>query len=101
MDSGIRIYEYLPPPRGKLHAKTAVIDDEWCIIGSANLDHLSLIVNHELVLIARDHELGDALRDQYFKDLTDSSEVQPSAWAKRSWAERCLEVIGWTARKLL
>jgi cardiolipin synthase len=99
--AGVRIYEYLPLPRGKLHAKTAVIDDEWCIIGSANLDHLSLLVNHELVLIARDRGLGEALRDQYFKDLADSSEVQPSGWAKRGPAERCLEAIGWTARKLL
>ncbi|HEU4344282.1 MAG TPA: phosphatidylserine/phosphatidylglycerophosphate/cardiolipin synthase family protein [Candidatus Binatia bacterium] len=98
---GVRIYEYLPPPRGKLHAKTAVIDDEWCVVGSPNLDHLSLIVNHELVLIARDRGLGEALRDQYFRDLADAEEVQPSAWAHRGWAERCLEGIGWTARKLL
>ena len=99
--AGVRIYEYLPLPRGKLHAKTAVIDDEWCIIGSANLDHLSLIVNHELVLIARDHGLGNALRDQYFHDLLVASEVQPTLWAQRGWVERFLEAIGWTARKLL
>ena len=78
-----------------------MIDDEWCIIGSANLDHLSLLVNHELVLIARDRGLGEALRHQYFEDLADSSEVQPLAWARRGRAERCLEAIGWTARKLL
>ena len=101
MADGIRIFEYLPPPRGKLHAKTALIDGEWCIIGSSNLDHLSLLVNHELVLIARDRTLGEALRAQYFKDLADSSEVQPVAWVKRGWAERGLEAIGWTARKLL
>jgi cardiolipin synthase len=101
MADGVRIYEYLPPPRGKLHAKTAVIDNEWCIVGSPNLDHLSLLVNHELVLIARDPSLGEALRTQYFKDLVDASEVQSSAWMKRGWAERCLEAVGWTARKLL
>jgi cardiolipin synthase len=99
--AGVRIYEYLPLPRGKLHAKTAVIDDEWCIIGSANLDRLSLIVNLELVLIARDSGLGNALRDQYFQDLLNASEVQPALWAQRGWVERFLEAIGWTARKLL
>jgi cardiolipin synthase len=98
---GVRIYEYLPPPRGKLHAKTAVIDGEWCIIGSPNLDHLSLLVNHELVLLAREPSLGEALRDQYFRDLADSAEVQPSVWVQRDWVERCLEAVGWTARKLL
>jgi cardiolipin synthase len=100
MDDGVRVYEYLPPPRGKLHAKTAVIDDEWCVIGSANLDRLSLFVNHELVLLARDRPLGDALCDQFFRDLADAAEVQPSMWAERGWAERDVEAIGWAARKL-
>lgn len=99
MAEGVRVYEYVVPR--KLHAKTAVIDDEWGVIGSPNLDRLSLFVNHELVLVARDRELGSALRDQYFRDLADAEEVQPSVWAKRGWAERCLEAIGWTARKLL
>ena len=101
MGDGIRIFEYLPPPRGKLHAKTALIDGEWCIIGSSNLDHLSLLVNHEIVLIARDRTLGEELRAQYFKDLAESSEVQASMWTHRGWAERGLEAIGWTARKIL
>ena len=101
MAERVRIYEYLPPPRGKLHAKTAVIDDEWSVIGSPNLDRLSLFVNHELVLVTRDRGLGDALRDQYLRDLADAEEVQPSVWAERGWAERSLEAIGWTARKLL
>lgn len=99
MVDGVRIYEYVAPR--KLHAKTAVIDDEWCAIGSPNLDRLSLFVNHELVLVARDRGLGGALRDQYLNDLADASEVQPSVWNKRGWTERCLEAIGWNARKLL
>jgi cardiolipin synthase A/B len=72
-----------------------------CIVGSPNLDHLSLLINHELLLIARDRRLGEALREQYFKDLADSSEVQAVEWVKRGWAERCLEALGWTARKIL
>jgi cardiolipin synthase len=101
MADGVRIYEYLPPPRGKLHAKTAVIDDEWSVIGSPNLDHLSLFVNHELVLVARGRGLGSALTEQFYRDLADASEVQPSVWAQRGWAERFLEALGWTARKIL
>jgi cardiolipin synthase len=86
---------------GKLHAKTALIDGEWCIIGSSNLDHLSLLVNHELVLIARDGGIGSALTEQFYRDLEDASEVNSNAWAKRGWAARGLEAIGWTARKIL
>ena len=99
MAEGVHIYEYVAPR--KLHAKTAVIDDEWCVIGSPNLDHLSLLVNHELVLIARDPGLGSALTEQFYRDLADASEVKPNAWAKRGWTERGLEAVGWTARKIL
>ena len=99
MAQGVHIYEYVAPR--KLHAKTAVIDDEWCVIGSPNLDHLSLLVNHEIVLVARDRGLGSALTEQFYRDLADASDVKPNAWAERGWAERVLEAIGWTARKLL
>jgi cardiolipin synthase len=99
MAEGVRIYEYVAPR--KLHAKTAVIDGQWCVVGSPNLDHLSLFVNHEFVLAARDLGLGQALHEQFFRDLADAAEVQSLAWMKRGWAERCLEAIGWTARKLL
>lgn len=99
MADGVRIHEYVAPR--KLHGKTAVIDDEWCIIGSPNLDHLSLLVNHELVLAARDSGLGSALTEQFYRDLTYASEVNANTWAKRGWAERGLEALGWTARKIL
>ena len=98
INSGVRVYEYLPPR--KLHAKSVVIDDQ-SIIGSANLDHLGLFTNHELVLVARDRRLGSELRDRFFQDLQRSEEVQLAAWAERGLRERLLETIGWVARKLL
>jgi cardiolipin synthase len=36
--NNIKIYEYLP---SNLHAKVAVVDGEWCTIGSYNLNHVS------------------------------------------------------------
>jgi cardiolipin synthase len=99
MKSGVRVYEYLPPR--KLHAKSIAIDDEWSIIGSANLDAWSLVANHELVLVARDQKLGRELRNAFSQDLERSEEVQPAKWADRDLRERVLESIGWMARKLL
>jgi cardiolipin synthase len=99
MKAGVRVYEYLPPR--KLHAKSVVIDDQWSIIGSANLDHFGLFANRELVLVARDGRLANELRDRYFQDLQRSEEVQLAAWAERGPRERLLETIGWVARKLL
>jgi cardiolipin synthase len=99
MKSGIRVYEYLPPR--KLHAKSIAIDDDWSIIGSTNLDHWGLVINHELVLVARDRKLGRELRDAFTQDLEHSEEVQPAKWADRGSRERVLEAIGWMARKVL
>lgn len=98
LEAGVRIHEYLPR---KLHAKTSVIDDEWGIVGSANLDYLSLFVNHELVLIARDAGLTGALRDQYRRDLEDAADILPSEWHRRGAGERCLEVIGQVVKRFL
>lgn len=96
--AGARVYEYLSR---KLHAKASVVDGEWSVIGSANLDHLSLFVNRELVLIARDRTLAEALRAQHAQDLQDAGEVTLLRWRLRGWAERGLEVLGRAARRFL
>lgn len=95
--AGVRIYEYLPR---KLHAKTSAIDGEWAVVGSANLDHLSLFVNQELVLLARGRTLAEALRVQYQRDLEDAAEVILPQWRRRHWGARGLEAIGRAARRL-
>jgi cardiolipin synthase len=96
--AGARVYEYLSR---KLHAKASVVDGEWGVIGSANLDHLSLFVNQELVLIARDRSLAEALRVHYEQDLQDAAQVTLPQWRLRSWRERGAEMLGRTARRLL
>lgn len=95
--AGVRIYEYLPR---KLHAKTSVIDGEWAVIGSANLDYLSLFVNQEIVMLARNRTLAGALRTQYQWDLDDAAEVTLPQWRRRGWGVRGLETIGRAARRL-
>ena len=96
--AGVRVYEYLPR---KLHAKTSVIDGEWAVVGSANLDHLSLYVNQELMLVAHDRSLAQALRIQHERDLQDAAQVTLPQWRLRGWRERGLEMLGRMARRLL
>ncbi|MEP0316549.1 phospholipase D-like domain-containing protein [Hyphomonas sp.] len=96
--AGVRVYEYLPR---QLHAKTSVIDEEWSVVGSANLDYLSLFVNQELVLLAHDRTLAEALHVQYRLDVRDAVEVTLSVWRGRGWHEHGLEVLGRAGRRLL
>jgi cardiolipin synthase A/B len=84
LNAGVRIYEYCERP---LHGKVALTDDEWCTVGSSNLDPLSLALNLEANVIIRDRafnqELGerlDLLMQKHCK-CVDKSEFGPmSGW---------------------
>ena len=47
----MRIFEYTP---AFLHAKVALVDDDWATVGSSNIDPLSLLLNLEANVIVRD-----------------------------------------------
>ncbi|SSW66870.1 cardiolipin synthase ClsB [Achromobacter agilis] len=59
IDAGVEIYEYCKRP---LHGKVACADDDWATVGSSNLDPLSLALNLEANVVARDTGLNAALR---------------------------------------
>lgn len=66
LQAGIEIHEYCRRP---LHAKVAVVDDEWSTVGSSNLDPLSLALNLEANVIVRDPAFNKALRERLRKLL--------------------------------
>ena len=98
LDAGVRIYEYLPR---MLHAKTAVVDGRWAIVGTANLDYRSLFVNHEINLSTMDLSLCNQLNEQFKVDIEESEEICTRQWAKRRWSAHIAELIGWLARRWL
>lgn len=61
MRAGVRVYEYSERP---LHAKIAVVDDDWATIGSSNLDPTSLALNLEANVVVRDETFSRQLREQ-------------------------------------
>lgn len=44
VESGVKIYEYLP---GFMHSKSFVVDDEYGVVGSINMDYRSLYLHFE------------------------------------------------------
>jgi len=44
IESGVRIYEYTP---GFIHSKTFVVDDEYGVVGTINMDYRSLFLHFE------------------------------------------------------
>lgn len=98
LDAGVRIWEYQPRI---LHAKTALVDQGWATVGTANFDYRSFFLNDEINLLGHSPTLNATLAEQFTQDLTQSREILISAWKRRSWYAPVLELIGWTARRWL
>jgi len=91
---GVRIFEYTP---AYLHAKVAVVDDDWATVGSSNIDPLSLLLNLEANVVVRDAAFAAALAERFETVFALSAEVtgapQRSGW--RRWLHR--GVVAWAA----
>ncbi|AKZ64732.1 cardiolipin synthase [Herbaspirillum hiltneri N3] len=87
LKAGVRIIEYT---KTQLHAKVAVIDDEWATVGSSNYDGLSLFVNQEANVVVSDADFAATLRTEIEIGLSEGRLVQlqdflHSPWYKRLW----------------
>ena len=80
--AGVVLYEYR---KTQLHAKVAVIDDDWVTIGSSNCDGLSLFVNQEANVVARDAFLADQLAANIRAGAHEAVHVDPSALKRTPW----------------
>jgi cardiolipin synthase len=77
------IYEYR---RGAMHAKTLTVDGRWSLVGSANLDSRSLMLNFEAGLAIDDPRTADQLERQFDDDVKDCLAIDPDLWTTRpSW----------------
>jgi cardiolipin synthase len=74
-----------------LHAKTAVFDGIWSIIGSANLDFQSLRRNDEGNVGIMDSAFGSQMTAIFFDDLTRSEKITIEKWRKRPLHQKLRE----------
>jgi len=96
--TGVRIYEYTP---AFLHAKVAVVDEEWATVGSSNIDPLSLLLNLEANVVVRDPDFARALGARFDAAFAVSNEVsaQPARAGWRGWLQRA--GVAWVANVYL
>jgi cardiolipin synthase len=78
---GIRVFEYTP---AFLHAKVAVVDEDWATVGSSNIDPLSLLLNLEANAVVRDGDFARELVAQLDQAFAASVEVK-SAPLRTGW----------------
>jgi cardiolipin synthase len=87
LESGVKIWEYKAT---MMHLKHVVVDGEWSVVGSANMDIRGSELNSENVLGILDTEFGRQMEETFRRDLQRSEEIRLDAWRKRVW-ERPLQ----------
>jgi cardiolipin synthase len=90
LEAGVRIFEFQP---SMMHAKTAVVDECWSIIGSANFDERSMELNEENVFGIASAEFAKAIEDGVVCDIARSKEIHLEQWRARPLWQRGLEAI--------
>jgi cardiolipin synthase A/B len=81
LEAGVKIYEYQPT---FMHAKLAIVDGEWSIIGSPNLNTRSRRLDEENALAILDRGLAVELARRYAADLQRSVPIDLGGWRRRS-----------------
>ena len=77
----MKIYEYQPT---FIHAKLAIIDGRWSIIGSPNLNTRSRRLDEENAMAILDRGLAAKLAQRFDADLARSAEIDLGGWRRRS-----------------
>jgi len=95
---GVELYEW---GGGILHAKTAVIDGEWCTIGTHNLDRRSWAYNLEVNVIVEDEALARDFETTHQRDLQGALRIDAREFRYRPLGARLLELFFYYFHRLL
>lgn len=87
---GVRIFGY---QESMIHAKTMVVDGIWCTVGTANLDRLSQVGNHEINLEIFSPDLAAQMQTAFLHDLSHAFPITREWWEGRPWYARGAEII--------
>jgi cardiolipin synthase len=88
LDMGIKVYQYC---RGMMHSKYMLVDGQWGLVGSANLDIRSLRLDFEAGVLLHSSALVADMEAAFCRDLEASEQLEKKTFAGRSLATRLLE----------
>jgi len=92
--AGVRVFEY---DKAELHAKVAVIDEDWATVGSSNIDPFSLLLAREANVVVRDPGFAGELRESLVQTIAAAArEVRVEDQRQRSWGSRLMSVLAYS-----
>jgi cardiolipin synthase len=78
-----------------VHAKLAVVDDTWTVVGSSNLDRRSVVFNNEADAVILGHDTAAQVEAVMRTFMAAAAEVDLARWEHRSLGERVEELKAW------
>lgn len=90
INAGVEIYEYTP---GFMHSKTFVVDDEYCVIGTINLDYRSLFLHFECGVWMYKTESVLQLKNDFLKTLSLCKRIAAEEYTELSMTKRILRAL--------
>ncbi|HCG55227.1 MAG: cardiolipin synthase [Brevibacterium aurantiacum] len=91
LEVGVRIFRY-PKPQ-VLHTKCLIVDDEYAVMGSSNLDMRSFGLNYEISLLTTGGDLVHDIAEVVAEYQAESSELSLDEWEQRPYIRRYLESV--------
>lgn len=85
IDHGVHVYEYMD---SLLHAKTAVIDDEWATVGTFNFDYQSIFHNLEVNVTVLGEHFAHQMSERFDRDLENSRRITREDLMEWSWWDK-------------
>lgn len=90
LEAGIEIWLY---QHAMIHAKTVVADGHRSIVGTANIDRLSMAGNYEVTVQIDSQAFGRQMQNVFDRDLTTSRRLTLEEWKNRGRATQFLEML--------
>lgn len=90
LESQIKVFHYT---KGMIHAKTMVVDDDFVMIGTANMDYRSFEINFETNALVYDNALAREMVAVFEKDMSESQAIDFTTWKKRTHIAKWKESI--------
>lgn len=90
IESGVKIYEYTP---GFIHSKTYVVDDEYSVVGTINMDYRSLYLHFECGVWMYNSSSVLDIRNDFLETVKLCEKIKIEDLAKVKWYKALLGLI--------
>ena len=90
IEDGVKIFEYTP---GFIHSKMFVVDDEYTVIGTINLDYRSLYLHYECATWMYKTKIVFEIKEDILESLAVSEEITLANYNQSPWYARLLFVF--------